>query len=88
MLRNLSTLLLAVALAGPAIPLMADEHDQQKTRRYYDKEGRDWHEWNQTEDRAYRNWLQENHREYRDFPKVNRKDQKEYWKWRHEHPNQ
>jgi hypothetical protein len=60
---------------------------QEKHRRYYDRDRRDWHEWDEREDRAYRRYLQERRREYREFERQNKKEQREYWKWRHGHPD-
>ena len=58
-----------------------------RERRYYDREHRDYHSWNNQEDRAYRNYLLERHREYRDFRVVRRPQQREYFTWRHTHPD-
>jgi len=53
--RLLSTLFLSLTLAAP-VALQADnrDHDHDKVKRYYDREARDWHEWNEREERAYR----------------------------------
>jgi hypothetical protein len=61
----------------------ADDHD----RRYYDREGRDYHTYNNQEDRAYRVYLGEQHRDYREFRRTNRNDQQQYFRWRHTHPD-
>jgi hypothetical protein len=58
-----------------------------RDRRYYDRDNRDYHSWNNQEDRAYRAYLQERHREYREFRVVRRPEQREYFKWRHTHPD-
>ena len=84
-MRNyIGSILLSAALLAPVAVRGDDEHHD-RDHRYYDRSGRDWHEWNEREDQAYRRYLQERHREYRGFDKVNRKDQDEYWKWRHQH---
>ncbi|MGI8990919.1 MAG: hypothetical protein ACR2I2_15245 [Bryobacteraceae bacterium] len=80
----LSTVMLGAAFLAPPL-IVADDRDDHRAQRYYDRDGRDYHEWNGGEDRAYREYLQENHREYRDFAKMNRREQREYWKWRHKH---
>jgi hypothetical protein len=81
-------LILPVFLAGAALiapmVMQADEHHD---RRYYDRDGRDYHTWNGQEDRAYRVYLGEQHREYRVFSKEKSVRQREYFKWRHEHPD-
>ena len=84
MRRYLSTLLLGVAMCVPVVMHAADEHP----KRYYDRDRRDYHEWNEQEDRAYRHWLQEQrHSEYHPWARARREEQREYWRWRHEHPD-
>jgi hypothetical protein len=79
----LSTLLLSAVLITPMALRAEDNHD----RRYYDRENKDYHTWNNQEDRAYRVYLGEQHREYREFPRVRVTQQREYFRWRHEHPD-
>jgi hypothetical protein len=78
-----SALLLGAALITPALRAEDNSHD----RRYYDREGKDYHTWNTHEDRAYRVYLGEQHREYREFPRAKVVQQREYFRWRHEHPD-
>ena len=56
-------------------------------KRYYDRDRRDYHEWNENENRAYRHWLMEEQRErqYREYARLKAARQREYWRWRHEH---
>ena len=78
------TLLLAGAtLSTPLVMGAADKHD----KRYYDRGGRDYHKWDSHEDRAYRVYLGEQHRDYREFGKTKAAEQQQYFKWRHEHPD-
>ena len=58
-----------------------------RTRRYYDPDFKDYHEWNEAEERAYRHWLMEERREheFRTYNRIPSEEQREYWKWRHEH---
>ena len=43
---------------------------------------------NDREDGAYQRWSDERHNQtHRAFSKLKRKEQSEYWKWRHEHPD-
>ena len=69
----------ASLLAPMALP--AEEH------RYYDRERRDWHAWNENENRAYRHWLMEERREqrYREYRRLKANEQRAYWRWRHDH---
>jgi hypothetical protein len=63
---------------------MADDHHDKK---YYDRQGRDYHVYNKQEDRAYRAYLEQQHQSYREFNKTKRNQQEQYFKWRHEHPD-
>ena len=81
----LGGLCMAAALIAP-VTLKADD-DHRHDKRYYDRDGKDYHQWDDHEDRAYRLYLQEHHREYRVFPKTNAAQQREYFLWRHAHPD-
>ena len=77
-----------LACAALAVPPSARADDRERhERRYYDRDARDYHQWDDHEDRAYRLYLQEQHREYRDFNREKRERQQRYFRWRHEHPN-
>jgi hypothetical protein len=76
----LSAFFVASAVLAP-MAMKADDHP----RRYYDRNGKDYHTWDDHEDRAYRVYLGEQHRDYLDFGKVRPAQQQEYFKWRHEH---
>jgi hypothetical protein len=80
MKRWIGTLLLGASLMAPVAAFAADH-------RYYDRDHRDWHAWNENENRAYRHWLMEERREhqYREYRRLNAGRQREYWRWRHEH---
>jgi hypothetical protein len=81
-------LILTAFFAGAAliapVAMRADDHHD---RRYYDRDGHDYHTWNDQEDRAYRLYLGEQHRDYREFNRVKAAQQREYFRWRHEHPD-
>jgi hypothetical protein len=81
----LSALFTGALLTAPVAMNADDHHD--KDRRYYDRDGRDYHTWNDQEDRAYRVYLGEQHRDYREFRRVKAVQQREYFKWRHDHPD-
>jgi hypothetical protein len=82
MKRTLGLLTLVCTLLAPVASFAAEHH------RYYDREARDWHEWNEAENRAYRHWLMEERHEhqYRAYNRLQAERQREYWHWRHEHP--
>jgi hypothetical protein len=75
-------LLMAASVVAP-VALIADDHHGEK--RYYDRDHRDYHYWNDGEDRQYRAYLVEQHREYVPFVKVNVRRRQEYFRYRHEH---
>ena len=88
--RLLVSLCLAGSLIAPLGMQAIDDHDHdrdKRERRYYDREHRDYHAWNDHEQAAYRHWLMEERREreYREYPRLERERQAEYWRWRHEH---
>jgi len=83
MRRYLGALLLSAMLMSPIAMSADDRHD----KRYYDRDRRDYHEWNEREEQAYRRWREDQHREYRDWNRASRKEQREYFRWRHEHPD-
>jgi type III secretory pathway component EscR len=81
----LSAFVLGAAFIAPVVG-RADDRNQQE-RRYYHRDARDYHTWNNNEDRAYRLYLQEQRREYREFNRVKRNQQGQYFRWRHDHPD-
>src|SRR3954447_23982555 len=92
-MRILSSMVLMGALAAP-MALQAqdrddkhDKDDRAKNQRIYDRDHKDYHNWNQDEDRNYRQWYTDSHRnkEYRDYNRLGKKDQNAYWNWRHQH---
>ncbi|HEY2018852.1 MAG TPA: hypothetical protein VGH38_35345 [Bryobacteraceae bacterium] len=82
MRRYLSALILGTVLMTP-IAMRADDHHD---KRYYDRDRRDYHAWNEAEARAYRHWLEEErHMKYHEWNRSNARERAEYWRWRHEH---
>jgi hypothetical protein len=84
-MRNFSIpsgLLLAALVIAP---LAAVAEDHRGEVRYYDRDGRDYHNWNGDEDRQYRSYLLERHRAYVPFVKVHVRERQEYFRYRHEH---
>jgi hypothetical protein len=85
----LSAFVIGAALTAPVALRADDNHSENKhsEKRYYDKQGHDYHAWNDNEDRAYRSYLTEQHQSYRTFDRVKPAQQRNYFKWRHEHPD-
>jgi type III secretory pathway component EscR len=80
--------LLAAAVVAPAlIATKANAQEAAVQVRVYDRNHKDYHNWDDREDRAYRNYLSEQHKDYREYNKQNRKEQDHYWNWRHSHPD-
>jgi len=81
-------LILALLFSGATLitpgAMRAGDHPD---KRYYDREGHDYHTWNNQEDRAYRVYLGEQHREYREFGRATVVQRGEYFRWRHQHPD-
>ena len=82
MRKFIGSLMLGGVLLAPVVMSAADRDDH----RYYDRDHKDYHAWNNDEERAYRHWLTEERREkYRDWKHASKRQQQEYWRWRHDH---
>jgi Ni/Co efflux regulator RcnB len=91
--RFLSSLFLTAALAAPMTMMAAaipqdDQHheDKQDHKRYYDKQHKDYHTWDDNEDHFYQRYQTEHH-EKRAFIELNTRQQGVYWTWRHNNPD-
>jgi len=78
--------LLALFLGAAALTI-APQGVRAEDHRYYDRDHKDYHAWNEPEQRAYHHWYMEERHEakFRDYNRLNRADQRAYWQWRHEH---
>jgi hypothetical protein len=86
--RLFSSLLLAGAIIVPTGVMAAPRRQEGSIQvRVYDRDHRDYHNWDDHEDRAYRGYLVEHHREYRSYNEQRARDQRNYWRWRHQHPD-
>lgn len=87
--RYVGPLLLGASLLAPLGINAAGPRpgEEEHVHRYYDREHKDWHNWDEHESAAYRHWLMEERREhqYREYERLERRRQAEYWRWRHEH---
>ena len=88
MRRCISLALLTLTL-GVGVPAMKadDRRDRVRVQRYYDRDHRDWHEWNDNEGRAYRYYQQQQRMKEMEWRRANRRQQTEYWRWRHNNPD-
>lgn len=90
--RYVSSLFLAAALQAPAASLAKagpqdNKREDNDHTRYYDRDHRDFHYWDDREDRAYRRYLTEQHRGYLKFSSTSITVHRQYWNWRHSHPD-
>ncbi len=86
--RYFSLLLLGAALVAPAVTMAGPKPQEGTVQvRIYDRDHRDYHNWDDREDRAYRRYYVVQRRTYREYDKQNSKAQRKYWKWRHTHPD-
>jgi hypothetical protein len=86
--RYIALLFLTAALAVPvAIMAAAAPQNASVQVRIYDRDHKDYHNWDDHEDRAYRGYLTEQHKTYRVYTKQRRTTQRQYWNWRHSHPD-
>jgi hypothetical protein len=86
--RFVSSLLLVAALAAPtAIMARPKPQDGNVQVRIYDRDHRDYHNWDDREDRAYRRYLAAQHRRYREYNRQHYRAQRNYWYWRHRNPD-
>ena len=84
--RYLATLLVTTAFAVP-VSMFAAPAPQSVSVRVYDKNHKDYHNWDDNENHAWGAYLTENHKQPHDFKKAPKKEQSQYWNWRHDHPD-
>jgi len=86
--RYITSLFLTAALAAPvaimAVPVPQEGRNQ---NRVYDKQHKDYHNWDDNENRAWGQYLTENHKSSHEYSKANKKEQSQYWNYRHAHPD-
>jgi hypothetical protein len=86
--RYISLLFLTAAIAAPALVVAEAKAQEASVQvRVYDRDHRDYHNWDDHEDRAYRRYLAEQHRSYREYHRQHYRTQRHYWNWRHSHPD-
>jgi proteasome lid subunit RPN8/RPN11 len=85
--RYISTLFLAAALATPVAILAAEPQNASLQVRVYDRDHKDYHNWDDNEARSYTTFRADHPKYNATFTKTNRKQQSDYWGWRHSHPD-
>jgi hypothetical protein len=86
--RYISSLFLAAALAAPVAIMAAPGPQEASVQvRVYDRDHKDYHNWDDRENHAWGLYLTDNHKKSHEFTKANKKEQSSYWNWRHAHPD-
>lgn len=86
--RYIASLFLTAALAASgSIVAAATPQEASVQIRVYDRDHKDYHNWDDREEHAYRGYLTERHENYRAYDKQKHRHQKHYWNWRHSHPD-
>jgi hypothetical protein len=86
--RIISSLFLAAALSAPVAILAAPAPQEAGVQvRVYDRDHKDYHNWDDRENHAWGIFLTNNHREHHEYSKSSRREQSRYWNWRHSHPD-
>jgi hypothetical protein len=83
----LGSILLGATLIAPAGVEARDRHENCPNNGYYDRDHRDCHTWDEHEGRAYQSWQEARHKTHREYSRLKAQERSEYWKWRHEHPD-
>lgn len=84
----ISSLLLAAVLAAPVVIMAAPvPGDDSVQVRVYDRDHKDYHNWDDHENQSWGVYLNDNHKKPHEFKKSNKKEQSNYWNWRHSHPD-
>src|ERR1700681_2494968 len=82
----LGSLFMAAALIAP-LAISANAAPQRVSVRVYDRDHKDYHNWDDREVHSYSLFRGEHPRYNVTFSKTNRSQQREYWTWRHSHPD-
>jgi hypothetical protein len=84
----IASLVLTAAIAAPVSLLAAPAAQEARVQvRVYDRNHKDYHNWDDNENHAWGQYLTENHRNSHEFSKSNKREQSQYWNWRHAHPD-
>jgi len=84
--RIIVSLCLTAALTAP-MAVVVSAQDASVQVRVYDRDHKDYHNWDEHEQSAWGRFLAEKHRKDHEWAKADKKEQSEYWNWRHSHPD-
>jgi hypothetical protein len=76
-----------IAVLASRSPQAQGRREVSERERIYDRDRKDYHYWDESEDRAYHRYWQGRHRACRDYSRLNAREQSHYWSWRHSHPD-
>jgi hypothetical protein len=86
--RYIASLFLTAALAAPVVIMAAPGPQAVGVQfRVYDKNHKDYHNWDDRENQSWGLYLSSNHKRPHEFAKANSREQSQYWAWRHSHPD-
>jgi hypothetical protein len=80
----LASLVLIAGLIAP-VSAIAAPGKAGVSVRVYDKDHKDYHNWDDYENKQWGVYLSQNHKKYHEYSKSNTKEQSNYWNWRHGH---
>ena len=84
--RYVASLFLTAALALPVAIMAAPLPQEASVQvRVYDRNHKDYHNWDDNENRAWGQYLQDNHKKSHEFKVAKKKEQSQYWNYRHAH---
>jgi hypothetical protein len=82
----IASLFLAAAFVVPASIMAVPVPQKASVQiRVYDKDHKDYHNWDDNENHAWGQFQTENHKKPQDFKKAKKTEQSQYWNWRHDH---
>ena len=82
----LSSVFLSAALIAP-MAVKANAVPQGISVRVYDRDHKDYHNWDDREDHSYQQFRGDHPKYNVTFGKAKHNQQREYWTWRHAHPD-
>jgi hypothetical protein len=84
----IASLFLTAALAAPVAIMAAPVPQEARVQvRVYDRNHKDYHNWDDNENRAWGQYQTEHRKNSHEFSKANKREQGQYWNWRHAHPD-
>jgi hypothetical protein len=82
----IGSLFLTAAFTAP-LAITARAAPQRVSVRVYDRDHKDYHNWDDREAKSYESFRGEHPKYNATFGKTRRSEQRTYWNWRHEHPD-